>query len=125
MADNANSGIAYLSINGVSYRVVGELTYDPGLIEREVTKGQDGVHGFKLMPKVPFMSANLRDSGGLRVADFSEMENVTIFAQLINGKTVTGRNMAQVGETAVNTEEGTMSIRWEGVQGSVVEDVAA
>jgi hypothetical protein len=122
MADNANTGLAFMSINGQTYRVAGELTYDPGRVNREFQIGQDGVHGQKITPKVPFISATLRDSGGLRVEDFNNMENVTVFLQLINGKTVTGRNMAQVGETAVNTEEGTMTIRWEGPQNSVTEE---
>lgn len=121
MADNANTGIAYLSINGQTYRVAGELTYDAGVVARETVVGQDGVHGQKITPRVPFISANLRDSGGLTTADFSRMDDVTIFIEQINGKSVTGRNMWNVGETAVNTEEGTLSVRWEGAQGAVVE----
>lgn len=125
MADIANTGIAYLSVDGVTYRLVGELTYDPGLVDRETQKGQDGIHGQKIMPRAPYISGNFRDSSGLTVADFNAMDDVTVFCQLVSGKTVTGRDMWQVGETAVNTEEGTLSVRWEGAQGAVVEETAA
>jgi hypothetical protein len=123
--DNANTGIAYLSIDGQTYRVAAELTYDPGSVDRETLKGQDGIHGVKITPRAPFISAVIRESGGLSVADFNAMDDVTIFIEELNGKSVTGRSMWQVGETAVNTEEGTVTVRWEGPQGAVVEQPTA
>ena len=125
MADNANTGTAYLSVDGQTYRLVGELTWDPGIVDRETQKGMDGIHGVKITPRAPFISATMRDSGGLTVADFNAKDSVTVFAQLINGKSVTGRGMWQVGETAVNSEEGTITVRWEGTQGAVVEETTA
>lgn len=121
MADNADSGMAFVSVNGQTIRVVGELTWDCGLLDRETQKGMDGVHGRKFSPRVPFMSLTIRDSSQFSVGDLNSGDDVTVFAQLISGKNVTGRDMWQVGPLEVNSEEGTVTCRWEGAQGAVSE----
>lgn len=121
MADNANSGMAFVAINGQTRRVVGELSWDPGSTDRETQKGMDGIHGKKMSFRVPFMSATFRDSSDLSVADLNDIDGGTFFAQLISGKTVTGSGMWQVGPTEVNSEEGTFTARFEGPTGSVRE----
>src|SRR5260363_409760 len=52
-----------------------------------VAAGMDGVHGYKETPHAGFISATLRDAGGLTVADFNAMTNVTVTVELANGKT--------------------------------------
>lgn len=121
MADNANTGMAFLAVDGQTRRLVGEFTWDPGRIDRETQKGMDGIHGQKLSPRVPFISMTLRDSENERIADLNELEDATIFCQLISGKTVNGNGMWQVGPTEVNSEEGTVTVRFEGFEGSVRE----
>lgn len=123
---NLNTGMAFLSANGQTLPVAGELTWDAGVIDRETQKGMDAVHGQKLSPRVPFMSFTMRDSSGVSVGDLNEFgDNVTVFVQLVSGKNVTGRAMWQVGPVEVNSEEGTVTIRWEGAQGAVREELAA
>jgi hypothetical protein len=124
MADNANSGMAFLSINGQGYRLVGEFSWDPGATDRETQKGMDGIHGQKLSPRVPFISMVLRDSSGIVIAGLNDIDDGNIFCQLISGKTVNGRGMWQVGPTEVNSEEGTVTVRYEGGTGSVLEGTA-
>ena len=46
----------------------------------------------------------------------------TIVVALANGKTVIGRNMWQVGELSVATQEGVSDVRFEGFSGAVTED---
>lgn len=121
MADNANSGMAFLSVNGQTVRLAAEFSWDPGQIDRETQKGMDGIHGVKMSPRVPFVSMVLRDSDDFSVADLNDIDAGSLFCQLISGKTVTGRGMWQVGPTEVNSEEGTVSVRFEGPQGSVRE----
>jgi hypothetical protein len=124
MADNANSGEATLAVQGTTQRLAGEFTYDCGATDRETQKGQDGIHGQKKMPRVPFISYTGRNSADLDVAGLNDLDDADLFCQLVNGKTVTGRGMWQVGPTEVNTEEGTFSIRFEGGTGSVREGKA-
>lgn len=113
------AGIATLSVDGNVYRLQGSLAYNPSKINRTTLTGQDGVHGYSEMPVAGHIVGTFRDSGGLKVADFNAMTNVTVNCELANGKVVVGRNMWQVGEALeVNTQEGTVEVRWES------EDVA-
>lgn len=108
------AGIATLAVDGNVYRLQGALEYNPSKVNRATLTGQDGVHGYSEMPVAGHIAGTFRDSGGLKVGDFNAMTNVTVTCVLANGKTVTGRNMWQVGEAlAVNTQEGTVEVRWE------------
>lgn len=116
MADTTNrlAGVAYITVDGANYRLVGELSYGPSKVKRDTLTGQDAVHGYSEMPVPGFISGTFRDAGGLKVADFNAMTNVTVVAELANGKTVIGRNMWQVGEALeVKTQEATVDVRWE------------
>lgn len=124
MANTTNrvAGVAYLSVDGVSYALSGELEYNPGLVKRESAIGQDGVHGYKELPVAPHISGTIRDMNGLSVASLNAMTNVTVTLQLANGKLVVGRNMWVVEDTVAKTSESTVEVRWEGLQGSVTEN---
>jgi hypothetical protein len=108
------AGIATLSINGQSYVVRGKLAYKPSRVARESKIGQSGVAGFKEMPVTGAISMTLSDAGGLTVIDFNRMTDVTVTAQLANGKGVSGAGMWQTGEIEVDTEEGTFDVTFEG-----------
>lgn len=123
MADTTNriAGVAYVSVDGVTYLLSGDLSYSPGSVKRDSVTGQDQVHGYSEMPRAPFISGTFRDSGSLTVNDFNGMTNVTLSLELANGKLVTGRGMWTVDAQEVKTQEGTFDVRWEGMAGSVTE----
>lgn len=116
MADTTNrlAGIAYLTVDGQNFMVSGDLSYGVSTVERETLIGQDTVHGYSEKPKAGFISATLRDSGGLSVAALNAMTNVTVVAELANGKTITGRNMWTVEAQEVKSAEATLDVKWEG-----------
>jgi hypothetical protein len=116
MADNTNrlAGIAYLSVDGQTYMLAGDLAYNPSHVSRETLVGQDRVHGYSEKPHAGYISATLRDSGGLSVAALNEMTNVTVVCELANGKTVIGRNLWTVEAQESKTTDGTIDVRWEG-----------
>lgn len=124
MANNPNriAGIANISVDGVTHLLSGEFTYSPADVERKSLVGQDQVHGYSEMPRAPFISGTLRDSSVLTVKDFNAMSDVTIHAELANGKTIIGRGMWTVDAQEVKTQEGTFEVRWEGMNGSVSEN---
>ncbi|NNP68962.1 phage tail tube protein [Acinetobacter sp. Ac_5812] len=124
MANNTNrlAGIANISVDGMTYLLSGEFTYSPGDVERKSLIGQDQVHGYSEMPRAPFISCTLRDAGSLTVKDFNAMTDVTIHAELANGKTIIGRNMWTIDPQEVKTQEGTFEVRFEGMSGSVTEN---
>jgi hypothetical protein len=116
MADTNNrlAGIAYLSVDGQTYMLAGDLGYSPSKISRETLIGQDRVHGYAEKPHAGSISGTIRDAGGLSVASFNAMTNVTVTCELANGKTIIGRNMWTTDAHEVKTSEGTFEVKWEG-----------
>lgn len=117
MADTTNrlAGIAYLSVDGKNYMLAGDFSYSVSGVTRETLIGQDRVHGYSEKPHNGMMSGTLRDAGALSVASFNRMTNVTVTAELANGKTIVGRNMWTVESQEVKTAEGTFEVKWEGM----------
>lgn len=115
MADTTNrlAGIAYLSVDGQTYMLAGDLEYKVSKVSRETLIGQDRVHGYSEKPVAGHIAGTIRDSGGLTVADINAMTNVTVAAELANGKTIVGRNMWSVEDQTVKTTEATFEVRWE------------
>lgn len=116
MAQTAIAGLATLSVNGRNYLIEGAFKYSPSSRTRESLVGMDGIHGFKETPIAPSMSGTLRDAGGLSVADLNTMTDVTVTAQLANGKTIVGRNMWTTGVQEVDSVDGKVDVRWEGLE---------
>ncbi|MBI0533263.1 phage tail tube protein [Sphingomonas sp. TX0522] len=115
MATNMIAGTAYLTVDGRSVQLVGEFSYRPTQGNNETLLGMDGVHGVKSTPAAGMIKAKLRDSGAIPVADLANATDVTVVAQLANGKTVIGRNMWRAGEPVeVDTEDASFAIQWEG-----------
>jgi hypothetical protein len=126
MAINPNllAGEAEVTVDGQTYMIAGEFKYSPASVARETLTGQDQVHGYKEMPRAPFISASIRDAGSLTVADFNAMTDVTISAMLSNGKQVIGRGMWTVESQDVDTQDAKFEVRWEGVDGCITEVTA-
>lgn len=108
------AGQAFVTVDGVSYMLSGDLSYSPSKVKRETLTGQDRVHGYSEMPVAGFISGTFRDSGGLSVADINAMSNVTVVCELANGKTIIGRNMWSTDAQEVKTTDGAIDVRWEG-----------
>lgn len=117
MGDTSNrlAGTALVSTNGISIMVAGQFKYSPSKVKRETLTGMDYVHGYKEKPSAPFISCQVRDSGGTTVADFNDMTNVTVVAQLANGKTIIGTGMWTVESQEVDSEDAVFDVRWEGI----------
>ncbi|WP_338803576.1 phage tail tube protein [Xenorhabdus griffiniae] len=114
------AGTAHVMVDGMSIMVAGDFTYSPSTVTRETLTGMDSVHGYKEKPNVPYISCRVRDSGGTTVADFNNQTNVTIVAELANGKTIIGEGMWTVNTQEVKSEDAEFEVRWEGV--SVTEN---
>ncbi len=116
MATNPNrrAGIASLSINGVAYDVVSDLSYMPNKVKRETLIGQSGVQGYSEMPMAGFISATIRDAGSLAAASLNDLTNATLVLVLANGKVVSGDNMWCTDFAEVKTQDATFSVKFEG-----------
>ncbi|MCW2521754.1 MAG: phage tail protein [Frankiales bacterium] len=118
MADSPNrlAGVAFVTVNGTSYRIVGEGTYRVSQEERETLKGQDGIHGYKAMPGAGKISWKGRDGNDVSIGALADADDATVVLELANGKTVIGRNMWRAGDSPieVNTETGEFDVAFEG-----------
>lgn len=120
---NRVAGVATLTVDGASYALRGNFGYRVATVERTSIIGQDGIHGYKEMPAAGQVKAQLTNTGGLSVAQLNQMTNVTIVAELANGKIITGRRMWTTGTQEVDGSEATVDVVWEGPD--VVELAAA
>lgn len=112
---NRLAGVCFVTVDGKSYAIAGAGAYRVNQETRESLLGQDGYHGYKAMPAAGMMSWTGRDGNGLSIKTLADTDNGTVVFELANGKVIVGRNMVRTGEpVAVNTEEGSYEIVWEG-----------
>lgn len=115
-------GIVNLQAGGVRLKVKGPPTYNLGVPKRETVVGADGVHGHSEKPQPPFIEAECTDDPALDLKALAAMTNVTVTMACANGKTILLHQAVQTGECTVNTEEGSFSVRFDGVQ---AEEIAS
>jgi len=73
------------------------------------------VHGYKGMPRVPFIEGEITDRGNLDLAAFQALTDATITLELANGKTVILRDAWYSADGDVGTEEANIQVRFEGL----------
>jgi len=109
------AGTAFVKVDGTQYALRGNFTVSPSTKERQMLAGQDGVHGFSEMPRVPFIEGDISMQPGFSLTDAQAITNSTITAELANGSTYTLINAATTAAFSINTREGIVHIRWEGI----------
>lgn len=109
-------GMIYVKVDGQIYDAVGSFTYNLGRPQREALVGHDGVHGYKELPQVPYIEGEFRDSASLNVERLLTITGATVTLELANGKVIALRDAWFAGEGQVQTEEGNISVRFEGLQ---------
>lgn len=108
------AGVAFLWVNGVQRNLRGNFTVSSSVLERTMLAGQDGIHGFQELPRVPWIEGDLSTMPDLSMKELEAQENVDVVAQLANGiqyKLVNAICKAQLEE---NTRDGQVRVRWEG-----------
>lgn len=108
------AGTVFLYVDGANFMLSGDFEYSVSGVQRETLVGMDRVHGFSAKPKQGHISGSIRDWNGLSLAAVNAMENVTVVAQLTNGKTIVGRSMWTVDEQTVKAEDATIDVKFEG-----------
>lgn len=111
----AVAGTAFLRVNGDQFPLKGNFTVSPSAVERTMIAGQDYVHGYQELPRVPFIEGDITLHPDLAMDDIERMVDVTVQADLINGRSYVLRNAICKAAFELNTREGEVRIRWEGV----------
>lgn len=113
-------GILSLKVNGELYRAKGNFTYNVGKPKKEAVLGEDGVHGYKEMPQVPFIEGEITDSAEISLESLIATTDATATLELANGKVIVVREAFYAGEGTGNSQEGNIDFRMEGVSGEEI-----
>lgn len=108
-------GTCYLKIDGTQYALRGNLEISPNLSTRSGVAGMDGIHGYTEKPKVPYVSGDLTDLGGLSITTLHAIDDATITVELANGKTYVLSNAWYADDPNIKADEGTVPFKFEGV----------
>src|SRR5215831_7667194 len=109
------AGIAYLKVDGDLYPLRGNFTVSPSPTERAGIAGQDYVHGYSELPRVPYIEGDVSLVHELSMEDVSTIVNSTVTAELANDKTYVLREAWCRSAFELNTREGQTRVRFEGV----------
>lgn len=120
MGVNKRAGTLYLKINGEIQDAKGNFTYRPSVPKRSAINGADRVHGFKEEVQEPYIEGEITDKGTLDIEKLFTTEDATVTLELANGKTFILREAWYAGEATVQTQEGNIAIRFEGMDGEEV-----
>jgi hypothetical protein len=109
------AGIAFLKVDGDFYPLRGNFTVSPSPIERTGIAGQDYVHGFSELPRVPYIEGDVSLVPNLSVEQLSQITNATITAELANGMVYVLQEAWTRAAFELNTREGQTRVRFEGI----------
>lgn len=112
------AGKCFFKVDGVQYSLRGNMTISLGNTHRESIVGQDGYHGYKEVPEPAFIECDLTDAPSLDLNVLNALTNVTVTVELINGKVATLNNATQMNRLTLNAEDGKMTVRFEGANGT-------
>jgi len=108
------AGVAFVMVDGNQLPLRGNFTVSPSLVERTMIAGQDHVHGFQELPRVPYIEGDISTTPDVSLEDLEAQVNVTVVAQLANGKQYTLIDATCKGGFEDNTRDGQVRVRWEG-----------
>jgi len=109
------AGTAFLKVDGAMYPLKGSLTVSSSPVERNGIAGQDYVHGYQELPRVPYIEADVSTLPEISLEDLEAVIDATITAELINGRAYVLRNAWTKGPLDINTADGQFRVRFEGV----------
>jgi len=109
------AGIAYVYVDGEQLPLRGNFTVSPNAVERTMIAGQDRIHGYQELPRVPYIEGDISALPIVNLEDLEAQVDVTVTAVLANGKQYTLAGATCKAGIEENTRDGQMRVRWEGV----------
>lgn len=109
------AGVAFLKVDGQLYPLRGNFTVSPSSIERAGIAGQDYIHGYSELPRIPVISGDVSLVPELSMDTVERATNVTVTAELANGKTYVLREAWCTAALELNTREGQTRVTFQGV----------
>ena len=117
MAENRRGGTMFFKVDSVLRDAKGNWTYNIGAPKREAIINADlSIAGYMEKGQVPFLEGEITDQSDLVLADFVNLVDVTLTLELANNKVFTLRNAWFAADGNVQTEEGNIQVRFEGLE---------
>jgi hypothetical protein len=102
-------------VAGNQLRLRGNFTVSPSPVERTMIAGQDGVHGFQELPRVPYIEGDISTTPDMQLETLDGMTDVNVVAQLANGFSYSLIGATCKAGLEANTRDGQVRVRWEGI----------
>ena len=115
MANKKIGGTAFLKVDGRQYPLRGSFTISPSAVVRAGVAGQDYVHGYTEMPRVPYIEGDISLDPALSTEDIDAVTDATVTAELLNGHVYVLADAWCVSALDLNTRDGLTRVRWEGL----------
>jgi hypothetical protein len=107
------AGVAFITVNGEQMALRGNLTISPSAVERTMLAGQDGVHGYQELPRVPFVEGDFSMLPQTLIEDIDGQVNETVVVQAPNGRIYSFTEAMCKAGSEPNLLDGQVRIRWE------------
>jgi len=114
MAAKRIAGVVYFKIDGEQLECTGSLQVPLNTKVRETVMGQTKIAGFKETLRPGFISGAFAFDAEFPIEKVTDGEDLTITAELANGKTYVLSNAVLVDESDVANDDGTVEMRFEG-----------
>lgn len=115
------AGTCYIKVNGEQLSVQGSVEVPVLTATRETLLSTAGVAGWSETQVAPYVSLTAFITEKTTLSTLAEGTEMTITAELANGKVYTLEGAYLAGETAYSASDGTATLRFEGVHGSFQE----
>jgi len=129
MASQRIAGIVYVKVTSPAgtqqLEIRGKWKVVPTPTEKEGIAGQDGVHGYKEMPKVPFMEGDVTNGRSFDPRVLDGADDITATAELANGQVWVGVSGWRAGVSEIDTEEGSIPLKLEFLKIDLLTQAAA
>ena len=109
------AGVAYLYIDNQQMALRGNFTISHSVLERTMLAGQDGIHGYQELPRVPYIEGDISTVPEFDITTLDGMTNVTVVANLANGWNFQLTSAICKAGLEQNTRDGQSRVRWEGL----------
>lgn len=111
------AGIAYIKVDGAQLEVSGGIEVPVSDNIRETVKGLTGTAGYKETHRTPFVKLTAIFRDDFPMEKVSTGTDMTVTAEMPNGKTYTLSGAFMVGEPSAKADDGTIELEFEGSKG--------
>lgn len=120
MASERVGGLIEILFDGKRIPAKGNFTYNIGQPLNTAIVGSDGTHGYMSKPQVPYLEGATTHDSSLDLTALLKVSDATITLTLPNKKIFILRNAWFAKEGEASTEEGEVSIRFEGLSAEII-----